>query len=139
MADFIRSWNSKTGHITDHHNNDGGQSIKTRCGRTLKTFQYGYPGETDCSRCGSPKDFEKVSWQKQEEYLTKQQQRQEQDSEIRARHETRLAQHRATMTSLQCLLEQYGANIIDVKERSAGREVEFEIDSLKFKLSGNIW
>lgn len=133
-SDIVMAYSAKLSHITDDAT---GKEVLTRCGRRLKNFQVGYPGEKDCSKCGSEDDFEAVWEAKRQKRLETQQKREIENAERRARTEARLALHRESMRELADILDGWGA-VVEMEEFPAGGKIEFRKNGLKFKVSGNI-
>lgn len=137
---LVRAWGSKIEHITDQGNN--GHPIKTRCGRTIKSVQYGYLGFTDCARYGTPEEFQSIVQEKREKHMTKEVAEKSAmrlpRSVIGYASALRLRDHQTVMKDFQSMIEERGGEILDVKETSAGGTIKFMRNGLKFKLTGNI-
>lgn len=58
MTKLVAAWAGKVIHISDDEVSASG-SLKTRCGRTLKSFHF-LPHGKDCKVCGMPHDFRRV-------------------------------------------------------------------------------
>ncbi len=59
MARTVIAWKGKVAHISDEEISDSG-TIKTRCGRTLKSFNFFAHIGKECRICGMPHDFRRV-------------------------------------------------------------------------------
>ena len=132
---IVRSWTSTITHIADAD----GKEVLTRCGRTLKNFQVGSSGETDCNRCGSADDFEQVREEASRAYLEEKQKREIANQERQKRTNLRLETHRRLMENFETLLKEAGVEIVKTHQQPAGGSIEFEAEGLKFKLFGNIF
>jgi hypothetical protein len=131
MADLITTWNSNLTHIS---NGDG----KTRCGRTLKQYRSNNT-ERECSRCGTHQDYEIIRADLRQAYLAQQEKEEQRHQEQVARDERRRETFKQTLDDLITLLQENGADVSDVHKAISGGRLEFELNGLKFKLSGNIW
>ncbi len=133
---IVSSLKSAITHIADEAR---GEEVLTRCGRTLKNFQRGYSGTSDCKRCGSTDDFEQVREEARQMFLENKKKRELANRERRERTNQRLETHRRLMEGFKALLKEAEVQIIETKWQPAGGSIEFEAEGLKFKLSGNIF
>lgn len=133
---IVRAWSSNIAHIAGETTL---KKVLTRCGRTLKNFQIGWSGETDCTRCGSADEFEQIREETRQALLEKEEKEEAANQERRARTNRRIEKHRQLMEGFEALLKENGVEIVEVDQRPAGGSIEFEVEGLKFKLSGNIF
>ena len=136
MIDTAKSWSGKIVHITD---NPEDQEIQTRCGRTLKNFQLGYPAGETCTKCGSQDDYDAVWEAKRLAHAESEAKRKIQDANRQAIADKRLETHRAIMHELLALLIDVGAEDAEMYQRPAGGDITFKKEGLKFRLSGHIF
>lgn len=152
MTTLVNSYNSKIYHLTDNLiTNVRGQdnSVKTRCNKRLVNFsetRWGIDWEnqpsdiiTCCTHCGSLEDFMTVSRQKWAEEKARQEREIRDHEYAKKRQEERLQAHRKLMAQFSQIIEGIGGTITKTNEQAAGGKIEFELDGLKFQLSGNIW
>ena len=135
---LVSSWNSALGHIVEDEE-IGPHSVKTRCGRTLKNYRLGKGGAEDCARCGTAEEFKALRDVLHQKWAEKTEARKAANEETRKRNNKRLKRHRGIMDELQEILKSSGADITKTNQAAAGGSIEFEIEGLAFKLSGNIW
>lgn len=136
MATLVTNWSSKLGHITDDSNNE---TVKTRCGRTLKNFHYEHSRMNECTRCGSEEDYKAIRIEMRQRAKDRQLERELNQKKRQLQNEKRLVIHRQLMAQFQEMLQEAGVSITNVHEAPAGGTIEFMVDGLKFKLNGNIW
>ena len=136
MANIIMVWKTGITHITDDP--EGGK-VKTRCGRIIANYQYGYHGTENCKGCGSLEDWAAIDTELSAKYRAKEQARQEAHQRAKEEQARRLESHQRLMQQFRNILSESGAIIGDIQELPAGGNFEFEMNGMKFKLSGNIW
>lgn len=133
---IVRAWSGTIAHITVEVSDE---KALTRCGRTIKNFQIDWSGETDCTRCGNADDFEKIREEAHQALQKKKEKEEAANQEHRAWTNRRIEKHRQLMEGFEALLKENGVEIVEVDQRPAGGSIEFEVEGLKFKLSGNIF
>jgi hypothetical protein len=134
-TNVVRSWRSTIAHISDYTED---RRVLTRCGRTLKDFQVGYPGETECRKCGNETDFDKVYEDNSRRKRIEAEERRVERKKRAIKQEERLAAHRELMSEFEDLLKGWGVKNeeISLKEFPAGGRIEFKVNGFEFKLSG---
>ena len=137
MAALVHSWNNpELGHITDDPDNV--EAIRTRCGRKIKLFHYGYSGQRDCPRCGASKVFDAIRNQMHQERLKQEEARKQAEVERKARYEAKKTEHAEIADRLyQILVDSNVPGSITVESFARGSKIGFNIGSHKFELKGS--
>lgn len=138
MSTIIMAWSGYKTHIIDDVPKNG-DSVKTRCGRTIKQYQLGYFGTEDCPKCGTVEDYQCISDEisKQNKLMQELEKRQHEESQERERIATEQRKEIAERLA-NFICSEFGGEIVGVDKFLRCDHYILQIEGHKFELKAKL-